>query len=113
MSEPPNTPHIFVPAPTTDKRGVFAANACPRCGVPEGEACWFRVKTFALAHKERWQKFSLLPVREFRVPRSHVSKQTKQVLVHKKAQWAKRSHWLCSSVHCSCERHAIRLPAKM
>src|SRR5690349_10070467 len=99
MSEPRNTQRIRIGAPTAKKHGVFSI-PCPRCGVPEGERCWFGVKTFALAHKERWQKFSLLPVREVRVPRSYKPHPPKEVVMHKnwkesiRAQCAKGAHWL-------------------
>ena len=90
MPELPNT-RILAPATTASKGAVYAI-PCPRCGVPEGEACWFSVKTFALAHKERWQKFSLLPVREFRVLRPHTPKQAKEVLIHKNWKQSVRAH---------------------
>lgn len=88
MSEPRNTQRVRITALTAKKHGVFSV-ACPRCGVPEGEACWFSVKSFALAHKERWQEFSLLPVREVRVPRSYKPPQPKEVVIHK--NWRERS----------------------
>src|SRR5438270_5255038 len=43
MSEAHHTPRIGIAAATCKKRGVFSI-ACPRCGVPEGERCWFGEK---------------------------------------------------------------------